>query len=275
MITTTAITMPAIAPAPIAMVGFAATGASKQGRRDREQFGYWQILRRLTLQKSGGGPHRPVPFGLLPPPAAGTAAGASLPSLLRVWGRGGCQWDEVPLGRFVRTLLRQLIQELLKSGTEFPVYCQRLHPAQLIELPLPRPHAPFILGGAVTTGQAAQLAAPPKNTGLPPTCPDQAMWLCPPHHHTHTHTHTTPTRESHSSAGRRDPRRSRTQHPRPQLISPPSLPSPPGLSQNPLACDLQLASAAVRARVRCTARLSLFPPRQSTPPPQTDQRPAA
>ena len=29
--------------------------------------------------------------------------------------------DEVPLGRFVRTLLRQLVQELLKSGPEFPV----------------------------------------------------------------------------------------------------------------------------------------------------------
>jgi hypothetical protein len=28
--------------------------------------------------------------------------------------------DEVPLGRFVRTLLRQLVQELLKSGPEFP-----------------------------------------------------------------------------------------------------------------------------------------------------------
>jgi hypothetical protein len=29
--------------------------------------------------------------------------------------------DEVLLGRFVRTLLRQLVQELLKSGPEFPV----------------------------------------------------------------------------------------------------------------------------------------------------------
>jgi hypothetical protein len=40
--------------------------------------------------------------------------------------------DEVPLGRFVRTLFRQLIQELLKSGPEFPVLAegQRLHPAQ-------------------------------------------------------------------------------------------------------------------------------------------------
>jgi hypothetical protein len=27
--------------------------------------------------------------------------------------------DEVPLGRFVRTLLRQLVQELLKSGPKF------------------------------------------------------------------------------------------------------------------------------------------------------------
>jgi hypothetical protein len=27
----------------------------------------------------------------------------------------------VPLSRFVRTLLRQLVQELLKSGPEFPV----------------------------------------------------------------------------------------------------------------------------------------------------------
>jgi hypothetical protein len=45
------------------------------------------------------------------------------------------------VGRFfVRTLLRQLVQELLKSGPEFPVLAegQRLHPAQLIELPLPR-----------------------------------------------------------------------------------------------------------------------------------------
>jgi hypothetical protein len=39
--------------------------------------------------------------------------------------------DEVPLGRFVRTLLRQLVKELLKSGAEFPVLAegQRLHPA--------------------------------------------------------------------------------------------------------------------------------------------------
>jgi hypothetical protein len=43
---------------------------------------------------------------------------------------------------FVRTLLRQLVQELLKSRPEFPVLAegQRLHPAQLVELPLPRPH---------------------------------------------------------------------------------------------------------------------------------------
>jgi hypothetical protein len=33
--------------------------------------------------------------------------------------------DEVPLGRFVRrTLLRQLVQELLKSGPEFPVLAE-------------------------------------------------------------------------------------------------------------------------------------------------------
>jgi hypothetical protein len=45
--------------------------------------------------------------------------------------------DEVPLGRFVRTLLHQLVQELLKSGPEFPALAegQRLHPAQLVELP--------------------------------------------------------------------------------------------------------------------------------------------
>jgi hypothetical protein len=52
--------------------------------------------------------------------------------------------DEVPLGRFVLALLRQLVQGLLKSGPEFPPVLaegQRLHPAQLIELPLPaRPH---------------------------------------------------------------------------------------------------------------------------------------
>jgi hypothetical protein len=43
-------------------------------------------------------------------------------------------------GCFVRTLLRQLVQELLKSGAELPVLAegQRLHPAQLIELPLRR-----------------------------------------------------------------------------------------------------------------------------------------
>jgi hypothetical protein len=43
--------------------------------------------------------------------------------------------DKAPLGRFVRPLLRQLVQELLKSGAEFPVLAegQRLHPAQLVE----------------------------------------------------------------------------------------------------------------------------------------------
>jgi hypothetical protein len=42
--------------------------------------------------------------------------------------------SEVPLGRFVRTLLRQLVQELLKSRPEFPVLAEGqrlLHPAQL------------------------------------------------------------------------------------------------------------------------------------------------
>jgi hypothetical protein len=38
------------------------------------------------------------------------------------------------VGRFVRILLRELVQERLKSGLEFPV------PYWLIELPLPRPH---------------------------------------------------------------------------------------------------------------------------------------
>jgi hypothetical protein len=35
-----------------------------------------------------------------------------------------------------------VVQELFKSGAKFPVLAegQRLHPAQLIELPLPRPH---------------------------------------------------------------------------------------------------------------------------------------
>jgi hypothetical protein len=33
--------------------------------------------------------------------------------------------NEVPSGRFVRTLLRQLVQELLKSGPEFPVLAER------------------------------------------------------------------------------------------------------------------------------------------------------
>jgi hypothetical protein len=78
-----------------------------------------------------------VPFGLSSPPAA-AAAGAALPSRYHAVG------DEVPLGRFVRTLLRQLVQELLKSGPEFAPRTGRrpgrLHPAQLVELPLPRPH---------------------------------------------------------------------------------------------------------------------------------------
>jgi hypothetical protein len=43
--------------------------------------------------------------------------------------------DEVPLGSFVHTFLRQLHQELLKSGPEFPVLAegQRLQPAQLVD----------------------------------------------------------------------------------------------------------------------------------------------
>jgi hypothetical protein len=32
--------------------------------------------------------------------------------------------DKVPLGRFARTRLRQLVQELLKSGPEFPVLAE-------------------------------------------------------------------------------------------------------------------------------------------------------
>jgi hypothetical protein len=79
-------------------------------------------------------------------------------------------------------------------------------------LPRPPPVTPHIYGDVlVTTGQAAQLATQ-KNPGLPPTGPGQApgalsapLPLTP--------SHTTPTRESHSSAGRRDPRRRRTQHP--------------------------------------------------------------
>jgi hypothetical protein len=51
---------------------------------------------------------------------------------------------------------------------------------------------------------------------------------------------TTPTRGRRSTAGRRDPRRCRTQHPSRPPSSPPPLPAP-------LACDLQLASAAVPA----------------------------
>jgi hypothetical protein len=58
-----------------------------------------------------------VPFGLSSPPAA--AAAAELHSL-RYYAVG----DEVPLGRFVRTFLRQLVQELLKSGPEFPVLAE-------------------------------------------------------------------------------------------------------------------------------------------------------
>jgi hypothetical protein len=43
--------------------------------------------------------------------------------------------DEVPLGRFARALLRQLAEELLKSGPEFPALAggQRLRP-QLAEM---------------------------------------------------------------------------------------------------------------------------------------------
>jgi hypothetical protein len=90
-----------------------------------------------------------VPFGL---PVITTRGLPQQPELhsLRYYAVG----DEVPLGRFVRTLLlRQLVQELLKSGPEFPVpgvlaEGRRLqdsslaHPAQLacVELPLPRPH---------------------------------------------------------------------------------------------------------------------------------------
>jgi hypothetical protein len=36
--------------------------------------------------------------------------------------------DEVPIGRFVRTLLRQLVQELLKSGPGFSVLAEGFTP---------------------------------------------------------------------------------------------------------------------------------------------------
>jgi hypothetical protein len=73
-------------------------------------------------------------------------------------------------------------------------------------------------------GQAAQLA-PQKNTGLPPTSPGQALCL------RHSPPHTTPTRDIHSSAGRRNPRRRRTQHPSCYLISvkPPTIARPTGV----------------------------------------------
>jgi hypothetical protein len=75
--------------------------------------------------------------------------------------------DEVPLGRFVRTLLRQLVQEdLLKSGPEFPVLAdwpkqgQRLHPAQLVELPLPRPHRRCIHAPRTSSPRRPDLGGP-------------------------------------------------------------------------------------------------------------------
>jgi hypothetical protein len=55
----------------------------------------------VVHSEGGGGAHPPGPFGLSPPPGT-AAAGAALPSLLRYHAVGG----EVPLGRFVRTLLR-------------------------------------------------------------------------------------------------------------------------------------------------------------------------
>jgi hypothetical protein len=63
--------------------------------------------------------------------------------------------DEVPLGRFVRALLRQLHHELLKSGPEFPVLVegQRLHPAQLGSLLVESPLA--FEGGSVDGEMAA------------------------------------------------------------------------------------------------------------------------
>jgi hypothetical protein len=49
---------------------------------------------------------------------------------------------EVALGRFFGTLLHDLIQELLKPWPKLTALAkgQRLHSAELVELPLPRPH---------------------------------------------------------------------------------------------------------------------------------------
>jgi hypothetical protein len=94
-------------------------------------------VRPTPVARSGGGGGAP------PPVALGCHRHPPLPQQpelhsLSYYAAG----DEVPLGRFIRALLRQLVHELLKSGPEFPVLAegQRLHPAQLVELPLPRPH---------------------------------------------------------------------------------------------------------------------------------------
>jgi hypothetical protein len=79
----------------------------------------------------------------LPSPPAAAAAGAAQHSLRRDYAVG----DEVPLGAascFVRALLHQLVQELLKSEPEFPVLSegqgQRLihHPAAQLVDPKPK-----------------------------------------------------------------------------------------------------------------------------------------
>jgi hypothetical protein len=99
----------------------------------------------------------------------------------------------------------------------------------------------FFFEGAFTSGEAAQRAPPPNHrpaSRRPRPSAESAPLPQPP----------APSRSTESTACRRDPRRRRTQ-PAPQLLSPPSPPPSP----DPLACDLQLASAAVSAARRDSA----------------------
>jgi hypothetical protein len=95
-------------------------------------------------------------------------------------------------------------------------------------------------GGAFTIGHPAPPPPPPKkNTDLPLAGPDQARSL-----------RLSPSR-SLSTAGRRDPR---TSPPYPAPSTPAAISAkPPPPPPDPLACDLQLASAAVSAARRDSA----------------------
>jgi hypothetical protein len=94
----------------------------------------------------------------------------------------------------------------------------------------------FLLGGAFTTGQAAQPLPPPKKTRT--RRPSRAP--CVDGVHTPTAGATaTPQRPSRRHAGRRDPRRRRARHP--SCLRRAGRPR----ASDPLAHDPQLASAAV------------------------------